>query len=358
MTQAALRVAIVLMGAYALIILTLFGAAFLRGRRWKKKAQLTAALLPEIRASLVNYLSGSDDLAPLRRSLEISRGDVSSVILGLQDSVAGTARDRLCALTLELELLHEWRGGIRSRDVTRRRAAFAGIAFASAYDPCRRAVGDILVDAIEDPDPEVRVCVAQAVAQFGSPAEIELVFRMAARANLLTRVLVAGSLRPHALELSRKAVPEELHSADEPRILATLELVVAWERALPLAGLDEMIRYPNRAIRIQALRAVPLVIASPENESAVMEALADPDPEVAMAAAAVVGRLQIAAALPLLAQCCRSGNPALIRTAVASMLALAPQGWNALEELAVSEDPTIAAAAAEALVHVRKARGG
>src|SRR6202042_3256188 len=101
-----------------------------------------------------------------------------------------------------------------------RRAAFAGIAFACAYEPCRRAVGSLLGDALEDPDREVRVCVAQALARFGSAAEIDRVFAMAIRTDLATRVQVAGPLRSHALELARGAVAEALRSDHAPQILA------------------------------------------------------------------------------------------------------------------------------------------
>ena len=356
MTEAALRIAALLMGVYAFVILALFGAALIRGLRWKEQTRLTAELLPQIRTSLVDYLAGNDDLAPLRRFLKLSRRDVLTAILSFQNAVSGSARDRLCGLALDLELLDEWRREIRSRDVARRRAAFAVIAFVYAFEPCRRAVGDLLADSLEDRDWEVRVYCAQALARFGSPAEVAVIFRMAAKENLLTRILLAEPLRPHALELSKAAVPDELRSGDAARVLAALQIVVAWERALPLSGLDEWMLHPDPEIRIQALRAAPLVTASRENELAIMRSLADPNPEVAMAAAAVVGRLQITAAIPLLVQCLSGGNTALARTAAAALAALPPQGWQTLEDLAAGSDPVIVSLAADAQRQVRPSR--
>jgi HEAT repeat protein len=353
MTETVLRAAAVLMGVYAVVIFALFGAALIRGLRWKEQTRQTAALLPQIRGALVDYLAGKDDLEPLRRFLKMGRADVLTAILSFQNAVSGSARDRLCGLALDLELLFEWRHEIRSRDVARRRAAFAVISFVYAFEPCRRAVGDLLADSLEDRDWEVRVCSAQALARFGSPAEVVVVFRIAAGESLLTRILLAGPLRSHALELSIAAVPDELRSGDVARILATLQIVVAWERALPLSGLDELMLHPEREIRIQALRVAPLVTASRENESAVMQSLADPDPEVAMAAAAVVGRLRIKAAIPLLVQCLSGGNAALARTAAAALAALPPQGWQTLEELAAGGDPTTVSLAADVLRRVR-----
>jgi len=353
MTETVLRAAAMLMGVYAIIIFALFGAALIRGLRWKEQARVTVVQLPLIRASLVEYLAGKEDLEPLRRFLKVSHNDVLAAILSFQNAVSGSARDRLCGLAIELELLYEWRRDLRSRDVPRRRAAFAVISFVYAYDPCRRAVGDLLTDSLEDRDWEVRVCSAQALARFGSPAEIVTIFRMAVKENLLTRILLAEPLRSHALELAVAAVPDELRSGDVARILATLQIVVAWERALPLAGLDEWILHRDREIRIQALRAAPLVTASNANDLAVMQSLADPDPEVAMTAAAVVGRQRISAAIPALVQCLSSGNAALARTAAAALAALPPQGWQTLEELAGSGDATTSSLAADVLRRVR-----
>ena len=355
MTEAALRVVVLLMGVYAIVILALFGAALIRGLRWKERTRLRAELLPRIRTSLVDYLAGNDDLAPLQGFLKVSRSDLVSAILSFQNAVSGSARDRLCGLSLDLELLHEWRREVRSRDVPRRRAAFAAIAFVYAFEPCRRAVGDLLADSLEDRDWEVRVCCAQALARYGSPVEVLAIFRTATTVNLLTRILLAESLRPHALELSNAAVSDELRCGDVARVLAALQIVVAWERAIPLAGWDEWMLHPEPEIRIQALRAAPLVAASHENEVAVLRSLSDPNPEVAMAAAAVVGRLRIMAAIPLLVQCLSTGNAALARTAAAALLALPPQGWQTLEELAAGGDPTIVSLAEDALRRVRSA---
>jgi hypothetical protein len=355
MTETVLRAAALLMGVYAVIIFGLFCAALIRGLRWKEHTRQTTELLPQIRTSLVDYLAGKADLEPLRGFLKVSRNDVLTAILSFQNAVSGSARDRLCGLTLDLELLDEWRREIRSRDVARRRAGFAVIAFVYAYEPCRRAVGDLMADSLEDRDWEVRVCCAQALARFGSPAEIVVVFRIAVSESLLTRILLAEPLRPHALELAKTAVPGELSSGDVARILATLQIVVAWERALPLSGLGELMLHPDREIRIQALRTATLVTASRENDMAVMQSLGDPDPEVAMAAAAVVGRLRINAAIPALVRCLSGGNAALARTAAAALAALPPEGWQALEELAAGGDPTTVSLAADMLRRVRPA---
>jgi HEAT repeat protein len=255
-----------------------------------------------------------------------------------------------------LELLDEWRRANRSRDIKKRRAAFAGIAFASAYLPCRRAVGDVLTNALENPDREVRLLAAQALARYGDEIEVDMVFHMATRENLLTRVLIAGPIRSHAMDLVKKAIPKALQADDPAEILATLEIIVAWERALPLTGLDRLILYSNKPVRAAALRAVPLVIGTPEAQAAILQSLADPDPDIAIAAASAAGRMRLPGAPPLLAKCCKSGNAALARTAASALLSFPQEGPPALMELEKSEDPGASAAASEALAATHKTR--
>src|SRR5580698_10622668 len=100
MTETVLRAAAMLMGVYAIIIFALFGAALIRGLRWKEQARLTVVQLPLIRASLVEYLAGKEDLEPLRRFLKVSHNDVLTAILSFQNAVSGSARDRPCGWPL------------------------------------------------------------------------------------------------------------------------------------------------------------------------------------------------------------------------------------------------------------------
>jgi HEAT repeat protein len=176
---------------------------------------------------------------------------------------------------------------------------------------------------------------------------------MATRETLLGRILLTEPLRPHAVELCRSALPGALSSGDPERVLGALQIVVGWERALPLGGLEVHIAGPHRLIRIEALRAAPLVLVSAELEAAVIGSLADPDVEIAIAGASAAARLRLPDAVPLLADCLRSGSAPLARTAAAALASLPPLGWNALEESMAEGEPVAGAAAAEALGRVR-----
>jgi hypothetical protein len=343
------------MVGFAILIVALFEVALLRGRRRRRSLEAFARVMPQINATLVAYLAGNNDLGALRQFQKTVPHDLVEAILAYRNSVAGSARDRLCDLTLQLGLLHAWREDVRSRDPRRRRDAFSALAFVSAYEPCRRVTAIILAEALHHPDRDIRVIAAQALALSGDAEAAVQVFDMATRETLLGRILLAEQLRPHALELCREALPGALNSEEPKRVLGALEIVVAWERALPLPGIELQLDRPERLIRIAALRAAPLALRSRELESAVMRRLADPDCEVAMAAVIAAARLRIADALPSLARCLRTGDPALARTAAAALASMPPRGWQALQELAGSAEPIASSAAAEVWARVRAA---
>ena len=96
-------------------------------------------------AALVEFLAGgTDDSLACAGIISTHPADIAASILQFQTTVGGSARDRLCALALDLGLVRRWCAESASRDVVRRRGAFANLAFAFAYEPCRRLAGDLL----------------------------------------------------------------------------------------------------------------------------------------------------------------------------------------------------------------------
>ncbi len=265
--------------------------------------------------------------------------------------------DRLCDLSLRLGLLNDWVAEARSRDPIRRRAAYVRLAFVSGYEPCRRVIGELLFQALNDADPEVWLCACRAMIQSGSREQVEAVFKLAVGRSALVRILLTEPLRRHAAQLCERAVPEALRSEDSKRVLAALDILVAWERAIPIEDLRGLLEHRSRDIRIQSLRLAPLVPLVPENRAAIVRALVDKDPEVSTAAALSAGRLQIAEALPLLARMLRLAPAELARTAAAALADMPPRGWETLEELSVSDNPVTAAAALGALGRARRKVG-
>jgi HEAT repeat protein len=349
MTGIELSVATLLLGGYALFFGGLLAVLARRASRARQQIAAAEALVPEIRDALVDYLAGANDETRIREFVRTNRLDVGDAVLSFQGTVSGSARDRLCDLALELALVHDWGQDTRSREPPVRRTAYARLAFMCAYEPCQRVVGDLVTRALEDADPEVRLPAARALVQSGSIEEIGQVFELAASQNLLIRILLTEDLRRHAAELCANTVPALLKSGDPKRVLAVLNMLVGWERALPLAGLDELLDDRDREIRIAALRLAPLVPLTPENQRAILRELTDSDSDVSAAAALTAARLRLQEAMPSLARCVRTGTAELARMAASAMAAMPPRGWETLEELAGGPNPAAAFIASVAL---------
>ena len=226
-----------------------------------------------------------------------------------------------------------------------------------AYEPCRRVAGDLLLHALEDDDPEVRLPAARALVQSGGIDEIGQVFELAVSQNHLIRILLTEDLRRHAAALCETVVPPILASENPARILAALEILVAWERALSLSGLHDLLDHRDREIRIAALRLAPLVPLTSANQTDILRELTDKDAEVSTVAAITAGRLRLQDALPSLARCVRTGTAELARIAANAMAEMPPRGWQTLEELSAAPNQTAAFIAAEALQKAKRKAG-
>ena len=175
------------------------------------------------------------------------------------------------------------------------------------------------------------------------------VFRLAVSQSPLIRVLLAEDLRRHAAELCQNAIPVVLGADNQRQALAALQILSAWERALPLADIHKLFESGNREIRIEALRVAPLVPLTPENRSGIIRLLREGDPEESTVAAITAGRLRLQEALPALARCTRLGTAELARISAAALAEMPPKGWQTLQEIANGSNSSalIAAAALE-----------
>lgn len=347
----------ILLGGYALWVVGLYVIAMMRSLSWRRRDKLSQELRPKIHEALVNYVAGSDDRTTIHEFVKESRRDVGDVLLSFQATVGGASRDRLCDLALERALVHDWCQEAHGKDLTVRRVAFERLSFVCSYEPCRRVAGDMLLQALDDADSEVRFSAALGVLQSGVPEEIERVFHLALTHDLLVRILLTEELRRHSGLLCQQAVPKVLASEDYTAVLATIEILVAWERALPVLDLRPVLSHPNREIRLQALRLTPLVPLTADTQGAILDSLSDADAEFAIAACNCAGRMRIEAAMPGLARCLRLGATDLARAAAGALSEMPPRGWTTLQELAASDNPVTAAAAKEALESASKKVG-
>jgi len=346
MIRVELSVAGCLFGLYALFLLFMFVALRTRASRARGKNNGTATLTPQIRDALVDYISGSNDQTRIREFARGHREELVASLLEFYGTVGGSARDRLCDLALELGVVHGWCEDAASKDQAVRRQAYVRLSFVCAYEPCRRMAGDLLQKALADPDPEIRLAAARALVQSGTTEELGQVFRLAVSQSLLIRILLSEDLRRHATELCERTIPEILASDNPAHVLAALEILVAWERALPLQDLHRLMESGNREIRLEALRLAKLVPLTRENRSALLRYLREGDEDENTAAALTAGRLRLQEALPSLARCLRSGTSELAGIAASALAEMPPKGWQTLQQIAGGEDSAALIAAA------------
>ena len=344
---------VAVVGACIVFLLVLLLVAMRRTGLLRARRSASAAVRPALRAALVEFLAGGTDDSLLRGNIHTHAADIAASILQFQTTVGGSARDRLCALALDLGLVRRWCAESASRDVVRRRGAFANLAFAFAYEPCRRQGGDLLIEALNDGDEEVRLSACRGLALAGGEAEIEDLFELAVRPNLLTRIVLTEELRFHALRLAAGPVRDALRSGDARRVRATLEILVAWERAIALEDVREFLDSRDREIRVLALRLASFVTVDSESRLALMRSLQDRDAGIRGLAMNAIGRQKMAEAIPELALCVQREGLEQARHAAAALAAMPPEGRRILEELSASPNPAAALAAGEALARVR-----
>jgi hypothetical protein len=215
------------------------------------------------------------------------------MLLHFQSTVSGGARDRLCHLALDLGLVHEWCQDAVSPDRMKRRQGLARLAFICSYEPCRRVAGELMTRALEDSDQEARLSAARGLVKTGQSVDVEDVFLLALDPNRFTRVVLTEELRSHAMLLLAEGVPEVLNSGQQEYVRGALEILTAWERAIPLEHLHRFLNGMDRETRVMALRLAPLCPPDDATRRAIARALTDEDEEVRMLADAAAVRLNL-----------------------------------------------------------------
>jgi hypothetical protein len=324
--------ALVLEFCYGALLLFLLGRALAKGAAFRRRAFISQNARPIIRDALIEYLAGSNNLNDLRKLCKAHRRDLVDGVLEVHTAVSGGPRERLWELCLELALVQDWCADTRSKDRTLRCLAFERLALASWFEPCRRLAGDLQLRGIDDPDVEVRFAAARGLAFSAVPEEVQRVFELAVSQNSLGRVLLTEVLRPHAMTLCENVVAQALRSTDESRVISALEIVLAWERAVPLMDLHRLVAAGSPEVRQLTLRLLPLVPSSPENDAVVIHALADKLRNTALEAVVAAGRLRVEGAIPGLTHFLKWGDPEMSRLAADALAELPPRGWEILQE--------------------------
>jgi hypothetical protein len=328
----------------------LITTALSRTRARAARTAASEAARKAIYDAIVAYLAGSPETRLIRQYLARQREDVADTLLMFQTAVAGSARDQLCNLALDVGLVHDWCMGVTSRDVICRRACFARLAFVSSYEPVRRVAAEHLLRGLDDPDEECRLAAARGVLYAGQTGEVTRVFELAVRSALLTRVVLCDDLRRHALMLGGGPLPAALRSEDAQKVQGALEILVAWERAIALDNVREFFGHRERTVRVLAFRLAPRLPVTVDAKLAINGAINGPDREIRALAITAAGHLKLVDATAELAACLRTANDIdLARLAAQALAAMSARGIQTLTEFRGSGNPVTALAAGEAL---------
>lgn len=261
-------------------------AAAWRFSSWPGRAARQAAAR-EIDAQIVDalaiYLGGNPDQRRLRALAGAHPAQVQDGVMRCQTTVGGRCEE-LCELAIALGYVEEWWHDAQGRSLARRRRGFASIAAMAHSEAVRRLAGDVAPRALDDQDPQVRASAARILLAGGKPGEIARVFCEAVCDPHGMGAALGTELGRHADVLCRTAIPKAVQTS---HCVNALRLLVSWRRGLALPDVLPLAQHRDPAVRKETMLLLPYLPATPENRAALMAGLADEEPAVCAAAAAV-----------------------------------------------------------------------
>lgn len=254
-----LRIALAFGVMQTAAIVLVFLGLLVRRRLSDMRTRRSEEIAGRIQSAIAEHAAGADRLRVLRALQRNAERDVSRGVRAFLAGTRGTMHDRVAALSRDLDV------------------AAAGFS------------------------------ASKSVAPVGS-------------SSLLDRALLADELRPEAEAVAREHISRTLASGDARESIAALDLLLAWRLALPVDGLERALLHKDPEVRRRAFRVVPFalpsraallagglsdsdasvreaaastarIIRSPELTSALEQAVADENRDVALAAAFALASL-------------------------------------------------------------------
>ena len=180
----------------------------------------------------------------------------------------------------------------------------------------------------------------------------EEIVRAVAHRNLLVRAVAAEELAPFAANIDESQITRVFESRDAEVIIAALDMLRAWHRALHIPGYLRLLASRDARVRARALMALQYVAAAAHPDviwPAIVSALNFDDPEVRSAAATAAGRLGVGRAVVALGEHLADPDRQVALAAAFALVSLGDSGITLLERAVMSPDRTAAAVAFEAL---------
>ncbi len=342
----AMSVAFVQCAAITSLLLFSFCKKAARQHRESRAARVS----PAIRELLGRHASGADHLQDIREIRVAYPREVEQCLVEFLRMVRGEGRERLAQMAADLGLVNEWRRQFRSKHLARRKRAVAHLALVP-----REFAGDVLQQAMSDPDEAVRLHTARHMVSNLQPGELPQVFDLVVTGSLVTRMVLAEDLRPHALELAQQVIPALLRAGEPRSTRATLDVFHAWGKFLPLPQVYPLLRHPDPGVRAAALLILPLVPRLPQLEAEVLHALNDPVEAVRAMAVRIAARLGISSAVPQLVRSLHDPDAQTAAAAAYALAQLGAVGCRILEQEMVAGSQLAASAALEALQRLQTA---
>ncbi len=309
-----------------------------------------ARVSPAIREFLALEAAGNDHREDIRQIQVAYPREVEECLVEFLRMVRGGGREALAQLAIDLRLIKQWQRQFRSRNLARRKKAVAHLALVP-----RKFAGDVLQQALSDPDESVRLHTARHMVSNLEPGELPQVFALVVNGSLVARMVLAEDLRPYALELGREVIPAVLASGIPEAVRAALDVLRAWGKFLPLPQVYPLLRHADPGVRLAALRILPLVPRFPQLEMEVLHALNDRVEAVRAMAVRIAAKFGISDALPQLVRCLHDQDARTAAAAAHALAQLGADGYRILEQEMVSGSQLAASAALEALQRLQTA---
>jgi hypothetical protein len=282
-----------------------------------------ARVSPEIRETLANVVAGDGDRQRLRWLAEHYPRPFEAIFTEFLTSFGGQVKTELTTLALELGLVKRWQRATRSRNFVTQKLALANLGrVRSSIDR------HLLRHRVE----QTRIEAASALLASGSTDGPALVFKMLPDQSLLGRILLADSLRPYAPELCEKYMPAAIRSSDVRYARASMDLLHAWERWIPIASFTSLVAEQDVDLRLAAVPALRYATSTEEAARHVIDLLGHPDDRVHAKAAKAAADMGMAESIPLLVDRVRNGGAVSASAAARALADLGFEGREVLEK--------------------------
>jgi HEAT repeat protein len=285
---------------------------------------------------LFAVLENPETITPLHHALRpFDRAILRTVLLRLAQDLRGDESRAIADLYRQLGLLDAEFQALGGWLAHRRAAAAANLATLRMPRIQRR-----LIRALDDPDRSVRVVLIRALGEIGDrQALVTLIRRLGDPSPAVVR-----QVEQVLIDRGREVVPEIVAYAETSSKLrgrrAAVE-VLGFLRA-PLAAnlLLELVRHPDRKLRIQAVKAAA-AIGDPRFLEPFHEILADPSWAVRCQAAKGLGALGSPTSVPLLRVALGDDHWWVRFYAAVALAELGEPGHAALRAAEADPEPTV-----------------